>query len=218
MALDEYLNAGARKASPRKGVTGRESDWLTLTDIIVRGSQLLVIDAEMAPHSQHGVLVSLKPGHYAIVAKVMIYESDRRVSRLRVIRSEVQTADLGDTIGDVSVDTAKLGICDYEAFQKAWGADDEGSWEIVGDALEGERCGVAVLEASSGAVLPFVESGFGDGTYPLFDLRVPGSNERVGCEVQFIEFDAPYPFGPAVEQRVSLFRRLWTKFFGEQSC
>jgi hypothetical protein len=40
--------------------------------------------------------------------------------------------------------------------------------------------------------IPVVESGFGDGAYPLYPLKI--DNKTVGLEVEFIHADSFYPF------------------------
>ncbi len=91
-------------------------------------------------------------------------------------------------------DTANVGLCDFDVFARACGGDHEASWEIISPAIEeAEILGIAVLDEEAGAVMPFVRSGFGDGTFPVFELVSNGS--RVGFEITFIKPGTPYPFG-----------------------
>jgi hypothetical protein len=153
----------------------------------------MVIDPSFAPFERHGLLIDLPVGEYEVVAKVMDYVTEKRVSRLRVLRvsSEPQ---VGGEIGKTWSDTARIGACDYEAYKRAWGDDDDRAWTIVGPTLEQDPTGVAVLDQDSGAILPFVESGFGDGEFPVFELRDPTAGVRVGIEVEFIPEGTAYPF------------------------
>jgi hypothetical protein len=50
-----------------------------------------------------------------------------------------------------------------------------------------------VLDEKTGAVMPFVSSGFGDATFPIHELLSDGF--RVGFEVTFIKPGTAYPFG-----------------------
>jgi len=123
----------------------------------------------------------------------MRYGNDARISQLRAIPSGV-TSSTGAQIGETGTDTAKIGVCDHDVFASAWGDDDEASWDIISPAIEdAETHGIAVLDDQVGAVMPFVSSGFGDGTFPIHELVSNGS--RVGFEVTFIKPGTPYPFG-----------------------
>jgi hypothetical protein len=50
---------------------------------------------------------------------------------------------------------------------------------------------VAALD--SGAVMPFVASGFGDGEYPVVELLDSSHGSRVGAEITFLRSSTPYP-------------------------
>lgn len=63
----------------------------------------------------------------------------------------------------------------------------------IAEDAEGER--VVELDPPTGASMIFVPSGFGDGSYPVYALRVSGN--LVGLEIQFIAPDEPYPFRAA---------------------
>lgn len=115
------------------------------------------------------------------------------MSRLRVVARSAEP-ELGAQLGKTWSDTARTGVCDYVLCKQAWGDDDDRAWQVVGPTLEQVSTGVAVLDRDAGAILPFVESGFGDGEFPVFELRDLSSGLRVGIEVELIVQDTPYPF------------------------
>jgi len=188
--LDEFLDGESRP--PAKGTLGTESRWLHFCDLDLRSGRLLVIDPSFAPYEQDGLLVDLPVTRYTVSAKVLDYGTEKRVSRLQVV-TRLAEATLGPEIGKTWSDTARTGVCDYQLYKEAWG-DDERGWQIVGPTLEELSSGVAVLDEAAGAILPFLESGFGDGEFPVFELLDGHSNSRVGIEVQFIAQGEPYPF------------------------
>lgn len=67
---------------------------------------------------------------------------------------------------------------------RAWEEDPETFQETVSREIpESGLCKVATLGAGDGVLVPFVESGFGEGPFPVHALEVDGA--RVGAEVVF---------------------------------
>ncbi len=191
MKIEDYL-AGNFTGKPCFGDRGKESDWLDLCEFALRSPSLHVVDPCYASDPREGCLVALPPGIYRVQARAIAYGRDVRISRLRATRSDA-AAVTGPEIGYTGSDTANIGIYDFEVFSRAWGVKGKSSWETIRPTLEGaDTHGVAVLDEAVGAVMPFVSSGFGDGTFPIHEFRVDGS--RVGFEVTFVRADAGYPF------------------------
>ena len=164
---------------------GAEGDWVKFCELTLRGSKVHVADASYAADPKAGCMITMPPGTYCGAAKLMPFGGYSRVSRVRLVRPDV-AAEFGSEIGKTYTDTARIGIYDFEVFAGAWGSDNEASWEIISPALESDDLhGVAVLDVSVGAVMPFVSSGFGDGEFPVHELHASGS--RVGLEVIFIK-------------------------------
>jgi hypothetical protein len=72
-----------------------------------------------------------------------------------------------------------------------------------------------------GSKAPYVSSGFGDGTFPVFELCSNGS--RVGFEIEFIPTASPYPFETIVpfippppteseKERAQIREKAWSEF------
>jgi hypothetical protein len=191
MNLDTYLKE-AWTANPPEGTPGRETDWLEFCDLVLSSGKLLIADAQFIPSLEDGVLVELPPGTYTLEARVMDYGSDKRIARLRALLPG-STVVLRRLIDKTWTDTAQTGVCDYELFAAAWGAHEQSAWEVIEPVLtSGWTHGVAVLDQTTGAVMPFVGSGFGDGEFPVFELQ--SDSQRVGVEIEFIKPGTPYPF------------------------
>ena len=193
MNLTDYFAREAEEFLRTTPPTGEESGWIDLCELKLSGANILIVDTQFIPSEKEGLLVKLGPGPYLVQGKVLNYGGDRRVSGLRVFRTGTIPV-MGEKIGETWTDTARTGICDFEAFSKAWGNDDDAAYGIIEPFLDkGDNVGVAVLDESGGAIMPFVHSGFGDGTFPVLELLEDG--KRMGFEIEFIADGTKYPFG-----------------------
>jgi hypothetical protein len=189
MQLGDYL-----QHRPTVKVTqglGKESDWLDFTELHLPSGKLHVMDPGYALQKQTGT-IQLPPGVYSALAKVITYGSDSRISRLRVIQPRA-VAVLGDELDHISSDIGKIAVADQEAYLQQWPQDPERVGEVVDSHLTSDDAfGVAELGGEPPVRILFIESGFGDGTFPIFALEKDG--RRVGAEIVFIRADEPYPF------------------------
>jgi hypothetical protein len=128
MTLQEYLE-GQFTGEPKEGDCGKESDWLEFCDLTVQGNKVHVVDASYVPDAEEGCMVTLIPGLYHVQVRAVAYGADVRISRLRVVCHGVSPS-LGTQLEETGTDTANIGVCDHEAFARAWGDDNEASWEI----------------------------------------------------------------------------------------
>jgi len=114
----------------------------------------------------------------------MTYGIDRRISRVRVHpKGEIGTP--GALAGEVGVDLAAVAICDVDRLAP-WAQDHEDEWQRWGNQLWYGRTTPAGLYPCEPAktVVPFVDSGFGDGTYPVYYSMNDG--RAVGLEAVFL--------------------------------
>lgn len=192
MTLEQWWRKRAT-GKPRQGAHGQESDWLPFCTLELGGAEFLVVDASYAPDRDEGITIKAPPGSYELQVKVVHYGRDRRVSRLRAaLRGSAPRP--GRKLGEVRSDTGRTGVCDFRVFSRAWGQDDEASYQTLSAAFRGAPpFGIAALDKARGPFMPFVASGFGDGTFPVFALLE--GKRRVGFEIEFIRPDATYPFG-----------------------
>lgn len=193
MKAENYFRRKS-KGTPQKGAVGEFTDWLEFCTFTLVGPKCLIVDANFGP-ADIGVLVKLSPGKYLVQVKGVDYGGDKRIARLRLLLPGREPS-LGARLGKTFTDTAMTGICDYKVFGEAWSDDNDASYEKVAAYWkDGQELGVAVLDKKAGAVMPFVTSGFGDGTFPVYALVADG--QRVGFEIEFIANGKPYPFSPA---------------------
>ena len=182
MQLDAYL---ARPVLGTDTEPPVESNWLVLCPLRLVSGKLWVLD----PTLFEGEVIPLPPGEYQVLAKVMDWSDDRRVSRLRVVGPvQVDGAVLGTQVGEVGVDFAQVGVGDWERCTSGAEALDEASQNRVVAALDTmELYGVAYWDEHGEVPMPFVQSGFGDGTFPIYEIV--RDSVRVGVEVVFISTD-----------------------------
>jgi len=191
MKLDDYL-ARPPRSQPKNGQGGVASPWLDFCVITLSGTVVHVVDASYTPVESEGCLVELARGRYRMHVKLLVFDADWRIAQLRAARSDCRPVR-GALIGQTGTDTAKIAVYDYDVVSRDWQDEDHTSWNILNKAMQGGRThGVAVLDEKSGAVVPFVRSGFGDGTFDVQELRANGA--RVGFEITFISPSMKYPF------------------------
>jgi hypothetical protein len=182
MQLDVYLARPVLGTDTEKPM---ESDWLAFRPLRLASGKLWVLD----PTLFEGEVITLPPGEYQVLAKVMDWADDRRVSRLRVITGPIDPVDgavLGRQISEVGVDFAQVGVGDWERCTSSAEALDEASQNRIVAALDTmELYGVAYWDEHGQVPMPFVQSGFGDGTFPIYEIL--RDSVRVGVEVVFID-------------------------------
>lgn len=94
-------------------------------------------------------------------------------------------------MGETWADTASQGVCDFEIYSK-FTADYEAYFEVAEGTFYEDEPHRYVHDAAAEAVLLITSSGFGDGSFKLFELVEGGT--RVGLEVEMIEPGAEHPF------------------------
>lgn len=174
MNLKDYLS--------NKGKGGSKTEWMSFCTLDVKTGSLWAGDPHLA-NAEDGCVVKVPPGRYAVEGIGLLCEGERVVARLRVRLESVATPTLGGEVGDTGTDSAMIGVCDIEEFDKACGAD---SGEEVQDAIEaqtGDGFGTINLEQFPGAVMPFVPTG-SDGSGPVFALM--SGDQVVGMELPFM--------------------------------
>ncbi len=188
--LAGFLSSPPDAPAARRGDRGEESGWLFHCEVPVRGRRLQIADVQMAGNDGEGVVLDVAPGIYAVEARVMTYGIDRRISRVRVYPNGAGVT-LGPQAGDVGVDLAAVAICDVDRLA-GWAQRHEDDWEEWGESLWYERTAQAGVYpcAPADTVVAFVDSGFGDGTFPVHHLIA--DSRPVGLEAVFLTQDTPY--------------------------
>lgn len=172
----------AKHIDKQTGVT----DWLPFTTWEFGGGALQIVDLDFAgDDSMAPVAQAVPKATMRVEAKGFSDEDNQRqVAALRAVPDKV-AASRGAHLGHAGVDTATVCVCDFERV-KAYGDQDEDGFlewlEEEEDALC-EQCGV-IKSSKAGISLPFVQSGYGDGSYPVIALEHDG--KTVGLEVVFV--------------------------------
>jgi hypothetical protein len=191
MKLDDYLKqefSGSRK----KGMIGVESDWLDFCSLELPHGKVHVVDTGYVTDEIEGCMVSVRPGRYEIKVKAMVYGNEVRIARLRAV-TETDKPALGEKIDETGTDSATIGVCDFPTFSQLFGKNKEAAIEAFKSMMHPTRPhSIVELSNAPGGSTAAVHSGFGDGTFPVYELL--HHSERAGFEVVFIKPDEPYPF------------------------
>lgn len=177
---------------PRQGQAGIESDWLRLGEFVLLSGRMIAVDVH-AGSPDDSPVVDLPPGRYRAECQGVAYGRGRWVSRLRAVREGCDGL-LGAVVGEAWADVANIGLADLEPFAVYSAAllEAEAGAPIFRRLESITTVGMLHLDPPGGAWMPLVESGWGDGTFPVFELVDRG--ERVGLEVEFIPHGTPYPW------------------------
>ena len=189
--LQAFLEGRSGNA-PEHAQIGETTDWLSFCEVQITSGKVFVCDPAFAPAQteEMEVVVSLRPGRYQVEARGIAFGTDRRVAALRCVLTGCSAWQYGEKRGEVGVDTGRVGLCDAQAFLAVLDEVGEHRFEQL---LDDAPLDTGVIDLSGAVSLPFVASGFGDGTYPVIELR--NGSEVVGFEVLFIAADEKYPFG-----------------------
>ena len=107
-------------------------------------------------------------GTYRVLAKIMTYPDDRRISRLRALIGH--SATLGPRLDEVGVDFAQVGVFDPVVLDAAAEKMDDAQGERFSTELDRvTEFGVAHVGDDERAVMAVASSGFGDGGCPIHD-------------------------------------------------
>ena len=163
--------------------SGQESDWIEFASLPIVSGKLRVADPMFFRDLPPSPTFDVESGTYRVMAKIITYPGDRRVSRLRAILTQPST--FGPGLYDVGVDFAQVGIFDPVVLDEAGeNMDNAKGEEMLADLGAIQEFGVVRLGADERAIMAVAVSGFGDGGYPIHDLLLDG--KRVGVEVVFV--------------------------------
>jgi hypothetical protein len=195
--LETYFSRDPEGRDPRLGHPGHLTGWMLWGPFDVRGRNVLIVDPHRGPDARQGVLLRLAPGEYDVSLKIMEFAGDRRVARLRFARAGKRPR-LGPELGQVACETARLGFCDHELAAPAWErlGEEEAFQRVETELRDSRLVGFVELDAAAEIAMPFVDTGLGDGSFPVYELLA--ADIRVGFEVELIRDGARYPFGVPV--------------------
>jgi hypothetical protein len=199
--LEEFLLEKVEPA-PVEGELGEETGWLPFCTIQLAGNRFAVGEAFIIPDPQFAASIDCPAGQYQVLAKVIDYSGDRWISRLRVIRFDLEEANnttlasrpfdpvLGSTVTQVSLDSELLAVYDQDVLEPIWESigEEEGNDLLDQAFADGESLGIVNFGQTA---VPFLAVGFGEGDYEIFELLRDG--QRLGFEIEFIPSLQPYP-------------------------
>jgi hypothetical protein len=172
---------------PEPGITGQAVGWFDVAELPLPSGRMWVGDpgfswAELA--DDEGLRVDLEPGNYRVQALVMAFGEANLIARLRVCAVHAQDFELGEELAEAGTDSASIGVCDAVAMLAAYQAKfaDRNSGALFLEDYDFERAGT--LRIDDGPSLVYVQSGFGDGAGPVYELLA--NSRRVGVELEFI--------------------------------
>ena len=198
-ALEKFL-AASSDDWPAEGTVGVESDWFEAGPWKLHEGPLLVAN----PVDFDGVVIdTLRAGTYRVRVKGMDFNGHRRISRLQCVRGEADPVALtpGAALGETCVDLGVLTLADHGVLERLIPdistpeRDALSIWlsEYVHGGSLNMLIGTHVVplgDQTGGGEpdnLPLfvVQSGLGDGGYPVFPLNDTAGN-TVGVECEFL--------------------------------
>lgn len=149
----------------------------------LNGKSVYFADMRPGP-SEDGVKVMLPCGEYDVGVTQSCKAGDPIFNSLKLVQLG-KLPGKKELAGMISIDGGILGFYDYQRLRAAFGYDLEKmfSW---GENLQNSNespYGVLIYDLKRNYVLPYVQTGYGDGTYPIYVLY--DKEARVGVEVVF---------------------------------
>lgn len=186
---------GADLAS--RGDAGVFSGWLPFHTLTLRGNALQFVEKRViglrGEREYECTEVPATPGVYLVECRGARYKHDTRVAAMRAYPTGLSVTR-GKKVKELPVDIGGIAVVDIDIVQVSMREEEalyEEWHEEVIYGVDDSQVYVDVWEPT-GTEIPSTESGFGDGSYPTYELLHHG--KQVGLEVVYIEDNAPYPF------------------------
>jgi hypothetical protein len=156
-----------------------ESDWVGAGSFELIGERLEICDCLAMPDEDTDGF-RLGAGIYDLSLKVMTDRLERRISRIRVV-SQGRQHKVAEAIRQVEVDGGGVSIFDVDPIL---GCDPEVLMDLEDRIIGTTFNGFAIFYSFGPTRVSMIQSGYGDGSYPVYALR--DGEELVGLEVEFI--------------------------------
>lgn len=174
--FEVFLKTRRKKIS---GDTRMESQWLSLGPYPLIGERLEICDCLSMP-CEDTKGFRLGSGTYHLFVKVITDAREKRISRLRII-AEGRHCTLAETILHVDVDGGAVSVFDVDPIV---GCDPEVLMELEDRIIGVVMKGPSKFFSFGPTTVAMIQSGYGDGSYPVFALR--DEEDLVGLEVEFL--------------------------------
>ena len=167
-------------------VDKNECLWVEFLPFELKGRSIYLTDLRPGP-CEDGVKIKLEKGNYDVQVCLKVIGDIPVIAAMRVTLEGIEGTDIKQ-VDEISIDGGSLGFYDYERIRSCFGYDMEAlySWGESKMLSGDDEYGVLVYDLKRGYILPFVQSGYGDGVYPVYEVLDKGF--RVGALVEFIKF------------------------------
>lgn len=163
-----------------------ETPWLDFGALELRSDKLAAVDPESFHDS--AVLCVLRPWRYEVQAKLYPVGTERRISRVRVVRGASGGAR-AKLLGRVPGTSGRVGFADYETVGAIVDSQEESARLVILERAGPGPAVVATWDPSGEPTMPLFVPGAEGESFPVHEL-VQG-DRRVGVEVVFIPVMAP---------------------------
>jgi hypothetical protein len=169
---------------PGNGVVGRERpQWYSVGKLPIISGRISVADLGAIP-GPDAVCVRVPIGDHLVEARLIDFNGSLCLSRVRA-RDAGAKPSFGPQIGQVSVDFGAVAIADLDAIRATLTDDDEDDLAELTGEMMGRFGEIVHLKFGCRSVrFAVCQSGFGDGTFPVFALKA--GRRVIGIEVEFI--------------------------------
>jgi len=170
---------------------------LPFHSLTLKGDALQFVEVRVlglrGPKEHECVEIPVSPGVYKIECRGVQFGCDTRIAGMRAFPMGLNPKR-GKKLKAIPVDLGGIAVVDI-AVDHASIQEDEARYEKWLDALvyesENDSLASIVKWKPTTTEIPYVDGGFGDGNYPVFQLTTSG--KVVGLEVEFIKNSEVYP-------------------------
>ncbi len=191
--VQQFLKTKDR-GKPKTGQLGKHSDWLLLHKLKLEGGALQFVatmQLGLRGKNEHEcVEIPAKPGTYVVQCRAARFGNDTRISALRAFPEGMLTKR-GEKLKEIPVDCGGIAVVNIDVVHASMNENEERT-EWFDDVIYHSGTVEVAKWKPTKTDIPHVDSGFGDGCYPVFELL--SGRKAVGLEFVFIEEDATYPF------------------------
>ncbi|GAB5561287.1 MAG: hypothetical protein SynsKO_29340 [Synoicihabitans sp.] len=192
--IQEFLTQQSN-IKPAEGQKGEFTDWLSFHELQLAGDALQFTETRVlglrGNEENECFEIPVSPGSFSVECKGVRFGADSRIAALRCYPSELSVV-LGKKVSKIPVDMGGVSVVDIATIHSSMQEDEEEHEEWIEEILYGDDFSPVSIHKwdATNTEIPSVESGFGDGTYNLFELVFEGS--VVGLQVEFIGEDDTY--------------------------
>lgn len=169
------------KASRGTETQPEDLGWMHVMSTEVLGHKIGVTDGAGGAWDEC-IVASTEPGTHDVFVRIMAYGKFRRIGGCRMIRQGFASTGISP-LGSVAIDLGSALFSDIEPILTCEEVVLEALWDRLSDLTLESRL-LACLAFGPTTMIQ-VSSGWGDGSYPAFQLR--DGETPVGIEVRFME-------------------------------